>query len=140
MTAVAANNGTTQGVDAGRGTVGSAESGPVGATMAASTNADAAVVAGMSALARPDDVACAAIAFDAVCTGATVGMRTAADDGINREMHGFRVVPYDIPQGCLGGYYPECNALIPLWQHAEDSMVPAAKSVPVRVLAAGDRP
>ena len=72
--------------------------------------------------------------------GDHVGMRTAADDGINREMHGFRVVPYDIPQGCLGGYYPECNALIPLWQHAEDSMVPAAKSVPVRVLAAGGRP
>jgi hypothetical protein len=27
-------------------------------------------------------------------------------------MHGFRVVPYNIPQGRVAGYYPECNALI----------------------------
>ena len=43
------------------------------------------------------------------------------------------VVPYDIPRGCIGGYYPECNVLIPLWHHAEGSHVPAAKSVPVRI-------
>ena len=35
---------------------------------------------------------------------------------------------------CIGGYYPECNPLIPLWHHAEGSKVPAAKSIPVRVL------
>jgi hypothetical protein len=27
-------------------------------------------------------------------------------------MHGFRVVPYNIPQGRVAGYYSECNALI----------------------------
>jgi len=43
-------------------------------------------------------------------------------------------VPYDIPAGCVGAYYPEANALIPLYQHAERSFVPAAKSVPVRML------
>ena len=64
--------------------------------------------------------------------GEMVGIRTAADDRL-REMTGFRVVPYDIPQGCIGTYYPEANALIPLWHHAERSKVPAAKSVPVRV-------
>lgn len=64
-----------------------------------------------------------------------VSMETAVDDGVERRMEGFTVVQYDIPRGCCGGYYPECNALIPLWQHAEKSMVPAAKSVPVRVLA-----
>ena len=32
------------------------------------------------------------------------------------------------------GYYPECNPLVPLWHHAEGSKVPAAKSIPVRVI------
>ena len=57
---------------------------------------------------------------------------TAAEDR-ERRMTGFRVVQYDIPDGCIGTYYPETNALIPLWHHAERSKVPAAKSVPVRV-------
>jgi molybdopterin-dependent oxidoreductase alpha subunit len=57
---------------------------------------------------------------------------TAANDR-ERRMSGFRVVQYDIPDGCIGTYYPEANALIPLWHHAERSKVPAAKSVPVRV-------
>jgi hypothetical protein len=48
-------------------------------------------------------------------------------------MTGFRVVPYNIPEGCIGAYYPEVNGLIPLWHYAERSKVPAAKSVPVRL-------
>jgi molybdopterin-dependent oxidoreductase alpha subunit len=64
--------------------------------------------------------------------GDLVRIVTEADDR-RREMDGFRVTAYDIPQGCVGGYYPECNALIPLWHHAEGSKVPAAKSIPVRV-------
>jgi hypothetical protein len=43
-------------------------------------------------------------------------------------------VPYDIPEGNVAGYYPECNPLIPLWHHAEGSDTPAAKSIPVRVI------
>jgi hypothetical protein len=31
------------------------------------------------------------------------------------------------------GYYPECNPLIPLYHHAKKSLVPAAKSIPVRL-------
>jgi molybdopterin-dependent oxidoreductase alpha subunit len=65
-------------------------------------------------------------------SGELVGIRTMANDRI-REMHGFRVTPYDIPVGCIGTYYPEANALIPLWHHAERSKVPAAKSIPVTV-------
>ncbi|HUZ64303.1 MAG TPA: FdhF/YdeP family oxidoreductase [Acetobacteraceae bacterium] len=63
-----------------------------------------------------------------------VTIATEADDGVRREMAGFRVVPYDIPPGCVGAYYPEANALIPLWHHAKRSKVPAAKSVPVRIV------
>ncbi|MFP5076961.1 FdhF/YdeP family oxidoreductase [Rhizobium sp. YIM 134829] len=63
-----------------------------------------------------------------------VALETVADDKIERRLDGLRVVPYDIPDGCAGAYYPEANGLIPLWQHAEKSKVPAAKSVPVRIV------
>jgi len=69
--------------------------------------------------------------------GETVGLRTVSDDGIDRHVDGFTVHTYDIPQGCIGGYYPECNPLIPLWHHAERSKVPAAKSIPVRIIRPG---
>ena len=46
---------------------------------------------------------------------------------------GFRVVSYDIPTGCIGAYYPEANALLPIWHYAEGSKTPAAKSIPVVV-------
>jgi hypothetical protein len=59
---------------------------------------------------------------------------TEADDGVTRRLSELQVVPYDIPRGALGGYYPECNGLIPLWHYAEGSKVPAAKSVPVRIV------
>ncbi|WP_336491877.1 FdhF/YdeP family oxidoreductase [Methylobacterium nigriterrae] len=63
----------------------------------------------------------------------TISLVSAASDGVQRRVDGFRVLAYNIPPGCVGGYYPECNPLIPLWHHAERSKVPAAKSVPVRV-------
>jgi anaerobic selenocysteine-containing dehydrogenase len=68
-----------------------------------------------------------------VSEGEEVSLSSAAGDQVKREIHGFRVVPYDIPKGCIAGYYPECNALIPLWHYAEEAKVPAAKSVPVYV-------
>jgi len=43
------------------------------------------------------------------------------------------VTPFDLPDGCLGGYYPEMNPLIPLWYHDQQSKTPAAKGVPVRI-------
>ena len=55
------------------------------------------------------------------------------DDGIIRSMDGFQVIDYEIPPGTVAAYYPECNALIPLWQFAQESKTPAAKSVPVRI-------
>lgn len=65
--------------------------------------------------------------------GEMVGIETVSSDDITRRMTGFRVTPYNIPAGNIGTYYPEANALIPLWHHAERSKVPAAKSVPVRI-------
>ncbi|WP_228982519.1 FdhF/YdeP family oxidoreductase [Paraburkholderia gardini] len=69
--------------------------------------------------------------------GSEVCIATVSNDGITREIDGMRVHAYDIPQGCLMGYYPECNPLIPLSHHAKDSLVPAAKSIPVRLRKSG---
>ena len=41
--------------------------------------------------------------------GDRVILSTAADDGVERRLGGLRVVAYAIPEGCLAGYYPECN-------------------------------
>ena len=51
-----------------------------------------------------------------------------------RQVAGLRVVPYELPEGSCAGYYPECNPLLPLWHHAKESKVPAAKSIPVRLI------
>jgi anaerobic selenocysteine-containing dehydrogenase len=72
--------------------------------------------------------------------GDEVGLKTAYGDGIRREARGLRVVAYDIPEGCVAGYYPELNRLIPLEQHAEESKVPAGKAVPVRLLSEARAP
>jgi molybdopterin-dependent oxidoreductase alpha subunit len=66
--------------------------------------------------------------------GERIGLATDCDDGIGREVGGLQVVPYDLPPGCLAAYYPECNPLLPVGHHAIDSHVPAAKSIPVRVV------
>jgi molybdopterin-dependent oxidoreductase alpha subunit len=65
--------------------------------------------------------------------GDRVILSTVTDDGVGRKLGGLQVLPYAVPPGCLVGYYPECNGLIPLWHYAKESKVPAAKSVPVRI-------
>lgn len=68
--------------------------------------------------------------------GDVVTVRGSANDGVARSVDGLTLVAYDVPAGCIAGYFPECNPLIPLWHHAKGSMVPAAKSIAV-VLRAG---
>ncbi len=68
--------------------------------------------------------------------GDKIDVTTVASDGIERCVRGLRLTTYDVPNGCGWAYYPECNALIPLWHHAERSKVPAAKSVPVTIARA----
>jgi hypothetical protein len=43
------------------------------------------------------------------------------------------VVAYNIPLGCIGGYYPECNVLLLIWHYEAGSKTPAAKTIPVTV-------
>ncbi|MEJ5978918.1 FdhF/YdeP family oxidoreductase [Novosphingobium sp. PS1R-30] len=65
--------------------------------------------------------------------GEIVALESDAGDGVRRRREGLIVTPYDIPRGCLGAYYPEANVLIPIEHHADESHVPAGKSVPVRI-------
>jgi molybdopterin-dependent oxidoreductase alpha subunit len=73
------------------------------------------------------------IARMGLADGEHVTVSTVAEDGVRREVPGLRVTAYDVPEGCCGAYYPEVNVLIPLWHHAKESKVPAAKAVPVRI-------
>ena len=71
--------------------------------------------------------------------GQAVTLKTVAHDGIDRQLAGLLVVAYDIPIGCIGGYYPECNVLMPIWHYATGSKTPAAKMIPVTIHAESDR-
>ncbi len=66
---------------------------------------------------------------------AEIELTTAVDDGVHRNVSGLKALEYDIPPGNCAAYFPECSPLIPLWQFAEESKTPAAKSVPVRARA-----
>jgi anaerobic selenocysteine-containing dehydrogenase len=54
-------------------------------------------------------------------------------DNVHREVAGPTATPFDLPDGCVGGYYPEMNVLVPLWYHDRVSKTPASKGVPVRI-------
>jgi molybdopterin-dependent oxidoreductase alpha subunit len=66
---------------------------------------------------------------------AEVSLEAVSPDGVKRQVDGFRIIRFDLPEGCIAGYYPECNPLIPLSHHAKESKVPAAKAIPVRIVA-----
>jgi len=50
-----------------------------------------------------------------------------------RELACMRVVPYDLPRGSVGGYFPECHALLAGHRHAHASQLPANEGIGVRV-------
>jgi anaerobic selenocysteine-containing dehydrogenase len=53
------------------------------------------------------------------------------NDGVERRADHFLLVEYDIPRGCIAGYYPETNPLVPLDSVADVSGTPTSKSIPV---------
>ena len=65
--------------------------------------------------------------------GDLVDASAVTGDGIARSVSGLRLVGYDVPAGCVAGYFPECNPLMALEHHAVQSMVPAAKSIAIRI-------
>ena len=56
---------------------------------------------------------------------------TSFYDGAKRTAHKFLVIPYNIPQGNLGAYFPETNVLVPYDQYADKSKTPISKSIKV---------
>jgi anaerobic selenocysteine-containing dehydrogenase len=64
--------------------------------------------------------------------GEHVDITSVWRDG-ERTVRDFRLVEYDIPPGCLAGYFPETNPLVPLEHHAERARTPASKAIPVRL-------
>ena len=65
-------------------------------------------------------------------SGATVDLISRFGTEL-RKAERFKLVPYDIPRGCVAAYYPETNVLVPLESVADRSNQPAFKSIPVRL-------
>ncbi len=65
--------------------------------------------------------------------GQPITLVTDCDDGIRRAVSGLAVTPYQLPSGCLAGYFPELNDLMPLGHHDQLSKTPAAKGIPVTI-------
>lgn len=75
------------------------------------------------------------MARNGLVEGQEIALVSDAEDGVHREVGGLKVVPFSLPDGCLGAYYPEMNPLIALSHHDCASKTPAAKTVPVRIKA-----
>lgn len=65
--------------------------------------------------------------------GQNVSLTCAIDDGHTRRVDGLTLTAYDLPAGCVAGYYPELNPLVPLSYHEKNSQTPAFKGTPVRI-------
>jgi len=76
---------------------------------------------------------------DMARAGLTAGQRITlvgdAEDGHVRRIERLEIVPFDLPDGTIVGYYPELNPLIPIQHHDRNSKTPASKAVPVRIEA-----
>ncbi|MET3859067.1 FdhF/YdeP family oxidoreductase [Rhizobium sp. OAE497] len=65
--------------------------------------------------------------------GDAVDLITAIEPETRRAVHGFRILDYDIPEGCCAAYYPETNPLFPLAHHSPKAKTPSYKLLPVRL-------
>ena len=75
------------------------------------------------------------IADAGLADGQMVKMVSDAEDGIDRELGGLKLIAYKLPRGTVASYYPECNVLIAIDHCDELSKTPASKSIPVRIMA-----
>lgn len=60
--------------------------------------------------------------------------------GEERVTRMYRIVPYDIPRGCVAMYFPEANTLVPIGHIAKGSQTPASKSIQVEVVKRSRQP
>ncbi|WP_330234633.1 FdhF/YdeP family oxidoreductase [Streptomyces sp. NBC_00566] len=62
-----------------------------------------------------------------------VDITSIAKDGSKRSVHGYKVIPYDIPEGCAAGYMPEMNVLCAIGDYSTQSDQPLMKNLNVMV-------
>ncbi len=62
-----------------------------------------------------------------------VAAKLNVNDRTNWRVAHLEIVPLDLPDGCVAGYYPELNPLVPLSHHDQSSKTPAYNPVPVRI-------
>ena len=79
---------------------------------------------------NPDEITRAGLS-----EGQMVSLATDFDDGVHRQAGPLKVTRFKLPDGCVAAYYPEMNPLLPLSHHDRESKTPAAKAIPVRILA-----
>ncbi|MCB2263840.1 MAG: molybdopterin-dependent oxidoreductase [Candidatus Thiosymbion ectosymbiont of Robbea hypermnestra] len=72
--------------------------------------------------------------------GARVDLIGVAQDGLSRCAEDFEAVPYDLPRGCAGAYFPETNVLIPIHSYADHSITPTSKLILIRLQPAVNSP
>jgi len=76
--------------------------------------------------ANPKDIA--RLGFE---PGERINLVSVWDDDVTRRADDFLLVSYDIPEGCVAGYYPETNPLVPLESFADNARTPTSKSIPI---------
>jgi len=64
-----------------------------------------------------------------------VSLRCAVEDGHDRLVENLTLTAYGLPAGCVAGYYPELNPLVPLEYHEKNSQTPAYKGTPVEIIS-----
>ncbi|WP_144908009.1 FdhF/YdeP family oxidoreductase [Novosphingobium taihuense] len=74
----------------------------------------------------------AEMARQGLSEGQRVTLVTAMEEERRRAVSGLKVVAYDLPDGCVAGYFPELNPLVPLSLRDSLSDTPASKAIPVR--------
>jgi molybdopterin-dependent oxidoreductase alpha subunit len=50
-----------------------------------------------------------------------------------RRAERFKVIPYEIPQGCAAAYFPETNVLVPIRSVSDQSNQPVSKSIVISI-------
>lgn len=58
---------------------------------------------------------------------------TSEYEGVQRTIHNFKVVSYDIPKRCIGAYFPEANPLVPVDLINPETHTPVSKNIVVRI-------
>jgi len=71
-----------------------------------------------------------------LAAGQRVSLVGDGEDGHARRVDGLEIVPFELPDGTIAGYFPELNPLVPLQHHDRKSKTPAGKAVPVRIKTA----